>query len=1571
MFFTLLVLLFAAETNFAATTEDEPSGPATAFFENFDDLQPPNLPENWSAIVQATSVWANLETTTTNTPHSEPNHVRFSNGTDPSPTMILITEEVTNFQQNWLTFWARAGHVTEEEQLIVGYMSDPDNSDTFVPTDTVSVAGDVYDKFFFGFDFLNPADSYHLAIKFLPASTNRTVYLDDVAWEETPDGPQIKVEPDSGDFGMVDLGVAKEMEIVIENSGIGVLTIEQGDITITGADASSFMFAELPTFPIELSMLEEKALKLHFLPVSEGEKNAQMEIVSNADVSPYIYSLSGYGLGVVSEFFEDFDDAPAPDLPPTWSIIEETTTGSVQVVDVTSPHSDPYHVRMQTSNDGNAMLMMASRKVTDFEDNWLRFYAKMSSAAHESELIIGYSANRYDPDNFVAVDTMIVSGNNYELRSFTFSEVLENDDEYSIVFKFAPETTFRNLFLDDILWGTAPTETVVLIDPDHVDFGLQQVGESSEEFIFTVTNDGVLDFTVAPEDIQITGADADAFVLHNIDEPVELAMAESLSFGVIFSPEALGVKNATVKVLDAEAQLTGISADSDITEFPYFQDFDDVDTPDLPFGWDKIVDNPTHAAATVETVTGFTPLSPPNHVRIFSNNNTEANVMLITPLVQGLDSKRIRFWARCNLSSNVPDLIIGTMTDPGDADTFVPFQTITGGDELSNSYEQYIVVFDETVEAEAHIAFRFGGTPNFTRSILIDDFLLEEIPTTPLLAVSPAEHDFGKIQINTSSQAQEFVISNDGTDILTLTPEDFAITGTDAGSFALGSIPDEINLASFETETIEVFFVPQNLGEKTAVLTIDDTDVDLGGVGIDASIATLPFLEDFDSVEAPELIPGWTAIVDNPDLPSAVVQTLTSNNPNSEPNHVQLLSNNYEDATVMLISPPVLNMDIVEVSFWAKCNLNSNVPDLIIGVMSDPSNTDSFTTVAVFEGGEDLTNDYQEYIVSLVDLDLEGHIAFKHGGTPNFNRSIFIDDVLFDYGVDVFTVNFSVEDPEGNPIEDAVVTLGEHTNEPGNYLFENIVAGAYDYTIQADHFETVTVDNMMIEADETIQVTMSPVHYVVTFHVDNIDGADVDNAVITFGDHVNDPGDYVFDEITYGVYDFSVVADHYEVYDGHGILVEGDMTISVTLDHKLYTVTFVPQDNDGNIIDDAVVTFDGFAMPAGAYIIEEVLYGSYEYTVSADHFETYHGTGLLVDGDIQVDVMLDHTLYTVTFAVADNDGNTLNDAIVTFDGITNAAGDYVFEGVVLGSYDYSVEADHFETYEGFGLLVDENIQVDVMLDHTLYTVTFAVADNDGNTLNDAIVTFDGITNAAGDYVFENVVFGTYDYTVEAEGYYDTEGTVEVNEDMDVEIVMHAIPVTYAVTFNVDMTGAEDFDADNNSVFISGSFGGDIDWVVPGENIDLKLTRIDDSMLFTITLMLEEGEYEYKYASDAFGDGWEGAEWPGTPNRQIVVDGDVSVDDIWGVHPDEVSITEVITDLGMKVYPNPAYDAVNITSNQLIQEIRLFDLLGNLVYSNTVNDNQVRFGLNTFNDGMYIIQIVTDKGQATERLHILR
>ncbi len=73
--------------------------------------------------------------------------------------------------------------------------------------------------------------------------------------------------------------------------------------------------------------------------------------------------------------------------------------------------------------------------------------------------------------------------------------------------------------------------------------------------------------------------------------------------------------------------------------------------------------------------------------------------------------------------------------------------------------------------------------------------------------------------------------------------------------------------------------------------------------------------------------------------------------------------------------------------------------------------------------------------------------------------------------------------------------------------------------------------------------------------------------------------------------------------------------------------------------------------------------------------------------------------------------------------------------------------------------------------------------------------------------------------------------------------------------------------------------------------------------------------------------------------------------------------EVISDLKVFIYPNPANEMIHISSELVIKTIEVFDLVGKKV----LTTNQTKININHFKTGIYVVKITTDKGPLVSRL----
>lgn len=123
--------------------------------------------------------------------------------------------------------------------------------------------------------------------------------------------PVIRVVPASYDYGDVETGKEKEMTFAVHNDGNATLEVQLP--VIEGADATSFTHSgtALSIPPSELRNVSAK-----FVPVSEGQKNAALVLVSNDPSQPRLeITLTGTGIRPAQP--DIYVDRPSINFPTT------------------------------------------------------------------------------------------------------------------------------------------------------------------------------------------------------------------------------------------------------------------------------------------------------------------------------------------------------------------------------------------------------------------------------------------------------------------------------------------------------------------------------------------------------------------------------------------------------------------------------------------------------------------------------------------------------------------------------------------------------------------------------------------------------------------------------------------------------------------------------------------------------------------------------------------------------------------------------------------------------------------------------------------------------------------------------------------------------------------------------------------------------------------------------------------------------------------------------------------------------------------------------------------------------
>ncbi|TVQ83915.1 MAG: T9SS C-terminal target domain-containing protein, partial [Bacteroidetes bacterium] len=279
---------------------------------------------------------------------------------------------------------------------------------------------------------------------------------------------------------------------------------------------------------------------------------------------------------------------------------------------------------------------------------------------------------------------------------------------------------------------------------------------------------------------------------------------------------------------------------------------------------------------------------------------------------------------------------------------------------------------------------------------------------------------------------------------------------------------------------------------------------------------------------------------------------------------------------------------------------------------------------------------------------------------------------------------------------------------------------------------------------------------------------------------------------------------------------------------------------------------------------------------------------------------------------------------------------------VEGGGDITFELHAFRTWGGSGsgtqfVYVPNNTwKIFVHYELPTYPVTFLVENQFGERVEDATVNVSGIatvTNQQGE-AFMDLPKGVLYHSVTASSHRP--------------IVVQGFEVTSGENL-VDVFLTKVFEAAFN---VTNSYGDEINHAIitlQGESFDPGHYNIGD---------LEDGVYQYAVEADAH-----------LPQEDVfeIIDQNVQINVV--LQPDGTQVSD-ISEEGFHIFPNPAQTMVHIHSSEEIREIRLVNLLGQVIYTTRVQGFEYNLNVAGYENGMYFIQVSTNKGYKTKRLQII-
>ena len=384
--------------------------------------------------------------------------------------------------------------------------------------------------------------------------------------------------------------------------------------------------------------------------------------------------------------------------------------------------------------------------------------------------------------------------------------------------------------------------------------------------------------------------------------------------------------------------------------------------------------------------------------RTYADSNQYAILPPTDSVLLPINILRLSYYMRAGSTSSnsIAQAVVGVITDPTDASTFVPIDTFSTSGVMT--YTLHTVDFSSYSGPHGRIAFLFPK-PLVTysnNSGFVDDVVLEAIPDCmPAINMTASNITVNSAQI-TWSDTTGFTSWN----------LEYGESGFELGTGILVYVNDSsFFLNGLRSGTAYDVYITNSCPGGVAGTAYITFRTDCG------TLDTLPYFEDFESypIGAPSYVPPACGIpcwhrIDN----ATSAHGGYIGNPSQWPSGARSGSkflfyyfpptgNTHPDWVISALPPvdtalyPINNLKL---SFWAKMDVPSSSGPVIVGVMTDPTDNTTFVPVDTVTVGGVI---YELKEVILDNYTGNGtYVAIRLQRNPGLIANYFIDDLLLE-----------------------------------------------------------------------------------------------------------------------------------------------------------------------------------------------------------------------------------------------------------------------------------------------------------------------------------------------------------------------------------------------------------------------------------------------------------------------------------------------------------------------------------------------------------------------------------------------
>lgn len=757
---------------------------------------------------------------------------------------------------------------------------------------------------------------------------------------------------------------------------------------------------------------------------------------------------------VINDFSEDFNTMPDDLITPyCWNTIITTTGTDNPAAYVDSNFATPENKYYYMSADEEDTVMLISPNSSTLSDGTTRieFNAEISNDAYGTPLLIGTMTDPLNASTFTELSSILLT----EDYVAYYVNVPPSTDTY-FAFKHGANSSLNTtIYIDDIVVTTQPS-CIEVIDVDitnitnsqfdlSINFDTQQA-QTAWDYIVKV-NPGetynpateILFGSTTTTNVTAITTDTDAAPIMGNTEYWVYARANCDDAGSAGSGKSDWVGPFTFR--------TACSASNDFTE-----NFDTL--PDdlvTPYCWYTVLsttdtgDDPTayvnYSSSSSQWVSG-------NNYYYMSADEDDTVILAAPESLELSDgTHRVEFYAKISTTTYNTPLIVGRMTDPNDANTFVElatFELSTVSDETHNYTKYYVnVPFDNT--GLNYFAFKHGANSTSNTIIYLDDVLYTTQPNCfqvlDVTASNVTDMSFD-LNLTVDSQVQtewELVVvqtdlnfnPNLETPIVTNTLNTNITLDSDGNTIQSNS-PYRVfarancDASGSEGSGTSEWFGPYDFVTACATYEMGD----------------LTFPEMFEAANNDEIIPCWSAVVS--EGTGYVRYSSIQEYDGSSSVRLYYPAATPTSAYQMLVSPAFSDLSSnKQVKIWVYDDNNST---LSVGTMTDATNPATFTEIQRFNNGvtddfetpgDDTNDDIPDDTWTELTIDFTSHngtdqyIAFRMLRRSSF-ASMYLDTFTYLVNPSLSTNDVNLENSVNiypNPTKNKLYIAGNNIEE--------------------------------------------------------------------------------------------------------------------------------------------------------------------------------------------------------------------------------------------------------------------------------------------------------------------------------------------------------------------------------------------------------------------------------------------------------------------------------------------------------------------------------------------------------------